>query len=192
MINDSWCNHNNIQELKSLCSLDLEFLTIKCRPHYLPREFSSIIITVVYIPQADPSSALIEVHWTLCILETIHPEAAFIVSRDFNKANLRSILSKFYQHIECATRAGSILDHCYSNFRDAYKALPRPAFGKSDHDSILLLPAYRQKLKQETPVLRSIQRWSDQSNSKLQDCFDHVDWDMFRIASDNNICCCIC
>lgn len=29
MINDSWCNHNNIQELKSFCSPDIEFLTIK-------------------------------------------------------------------------------------------------------------------------------------------------------------------
>ena len=50
MINETWCDHNNIQELKSFCSPDLEFLTIKCRPHYLPREFSAIIITVVYIP----------------------------------------------------------------------------------------------------------------------------------------------
>ena len=75
------------------------------------------------------------------------------------------------------------LDHCYSNFHDAYKVLPRPPFGKSDYDSILLL----QKLKQEVPVLRSIQLWSDQSDSTLQDCFDHVDWDMFRIASDNSI-----
>ncbi|CDQ92407.1 unnamed protein product [Oncorhynchus mykiss] len=49
------------------------------------------------------------------------------------------------------------------------------------------LPAYRQKLKQEAPALRSVQRWSDQSDSTLQDCFHHVDWDMFRIASDNNI-----
>ena len=24
-------------------------------------------------------------------------------------------------------------------------------------------------------------------DSTLQDCFDHVDWDMLRIASDNNI-----
>ena len=40
MINKSWCDHNNIQELKSFCSPDLEFLTIKCRSHYLPREFS--------------------------------------------------------------------------------------------------------------------------------------------------------
>ena len=36
-------------------------------------------------------------------------------------------------------------------------------------------------------MLRSIQCWSDQSDSKLQDCFDHVDWDTFRVASDNNI-----
>ena len=77
--------------------------------------------------------------------------------------------------------------HCYSNFRDTFKALPRPPFGKSDHDSILLLPAYRQKPEQEMPVLRSVQRWSDQSDSTLQDRFDHVDWDMFWIASDNNI-----
>ena len=30
MINETWCGHNNIQELKSFCSPDLEFLTIKC------------------------------------------------------------------------------------------------------------------------------------------------------------------
>ena len=135
----------------------------------------------VYPHKADTSTVLKELHWTLCKLETTYPEAAFIVAGDFNKANLKTRLPKFYQHIERATRAGKNLDHCYSNFND--KALPRPPFGKSDHDSILLLPAYRQKLKQETPVLRSVQRWSDQSDSTLQDCFDHVDWDMFRIAS---------
>uniref|UniRef100_A0A8C7VNF9 N-end rule aminoacyl transferase C-terminal domain-containing protein n=1 Tax=Oncorhynchus mykiss TaxID=8022 RepID=A0A8C7VNF9_ONCMY len=37
------------------------------------------------------------------------------------------------------------------------------------------------------PSLESVQRWSDQSDSTLQDCFDHVDWDMFRTASNNNI-----
>jgi hypothetical protein len=64
---------------------------------------------------------------------------------------------------------------------------PRPPFSKSDHDSLLLIPSYRQKLKQEAPVPRSIQCWSDQSQSMLQDCFDHADWDMFRVASENNI-----
>uniref|UniRef100_A0A8K9USR6 Reverse transcriptase domain-containing protein n=1 Tax=Oncorhynchus mykiss TaxID=8022 RepID=A0A8K9USR6_ONCMY len=186
MANVTWCDERNIQELKSFCSPDLEFLTSKCRPHYLPREFSSIIITAVYIPpQADTSMALNELYLTLCKLETIYPEAAFIVAGDFNKANLKTRLPKFYQHIDCATRGGKTLDHCYSNFRDAYKALPRPPFGKADHDSILLIPAYRQKLKQEAPTLRSVQRWSDQADSTFQDCFHHVDWEMFRTASDN-------
>jgi hypothetical protein len=137
----------------------------------------------VYIPlQADTKTAIKELHWALCRLETIYPEAAFFVAGDFNRINLRTRLPKFYQHIDCSTRASNTLNHYYSHFRNAYKALPRPTFGKSDQDSILLLPSYRQKLKQETPVLRAIQRWSDQSDSMLQDCFDHVDKNMFRVA----------
>jgi hypothetical protein len=58
--------------------------------------------------------------------------------------------------------------------------------GKSDNASILFLPSYRQKLKQDG-LFRTIQSWSDQSQSTLQDYFDHADWDMFRVASDNNI-----
>uniref|UniRef100_A0A8C8HVT9 MABP domain-containing protein n=1 Tax=Oncorhynchus tshawytscha TaxID=74940 RepID=A0A8C8HVT9_ONCTS len=69
------------------------------------------------------------------------------------------------------------LDHCYSLFRC-------PPFGKSDKDSILLLPSYRQKLKQEVPVLRSIQCRSDQSESMLQDCYDHADWDNVDVYTD--------
>jgi hypothetical protein len=66
LINNSWCNCNNIQELKSFCSRDLEFLTIKCRLYYLPMELSLVIVTAVYIPpQADITTALKELHWTL-------------------------------------------------------------------------------------------------------------------------------
>ena len=36
----------------------------------------------------------------------------------------------------------AIVDHCYSNFRNAYKALPRPPFAKADNDSIMLITAY--------------------------------------------------
>ncbi|CDQ74389.1 unnamed protein product [Oncorhynchus mykiss] len=40
----------------------------------------------------------------------------------------------------------------------------------------------RQKLKQEVPILRTIQRWSDQLESTLQDCFDHPYWEMLRVS----------
>ncbi len=122
--------------------------------------------------------------------ETAHPDAAFIITGDFNKANFRTIAPKYFQHVTINTRGDQhhrTLDHCYSPFRDAYKSLPRPPFGKSDHSSILLLPAYRQKLKREAPALRTVQCWLDQSDAILQDCFDHVDWDMFRAASDDDI-----
>ena len=112
----------------------------------------------IYPPQADTSMAQNKLYLTLCKLESIYPEAAFIVAGDFNKANLKTRLPKLYQHIDCATRAGKTLDHCYSNFRDAYKALPRSPFGKADHDSILLIPANRQKLKQEAEVCSTLVR----------------------------------
>ena len=97
--------------------------------------------------------ALKELHLSLCKLETTYPEVAFIVAGDFNKANLNTKLPKFYQHIDCATRADKTLDHCYSNIRNAGNALP--PFGKADHKLILLLPAYRQRLKQEAPQVCS-------------------------------------
>ena len=64
------------------------------------------------------------------------------------------------------------------------QTLPRPPFGKSDHNSNLLIPAYEQKLKQEAPVTQSIKQWSDEADAKLQDCFAITDWNMFRDSSD--------
>ncbi len=159
-----------------------------CQPFWLPREFTTIIITAVFIPpQANTDQALRELYGNISEQETAHPDVAFVVTGDFNKANFRTIAPKYLQHITINTRGDHVLDHCYSPFRDAYKSLRCPPFGKSDHSSVLLLPAYRQKLKREAPALRTIQCWSDQSDAILQDCFDHVDWDMFRAASDDDI-----
>ncbi len=187
-INNLWCDERNILSIKSFCSPDLEFHMLLCRPFWLPREFTAIIITAVYIPpQANTDQVLRELYRNISEQETTHPDAAFIITGDFNKANFRTIAPKYFQHVTINTRGDCILDHCYTSFRDAYKSLPCPPFGKSDHSSVLLLPAYRQKLKHEAPALRTIQCWSDQSDATLQDCFDHVDWDMFRAASDDNI-----
>ena len=60
-----------------------------------------------------------------------------------------------------------ILDYLYSTHRDLYTALPRPPFGKSVRYSILLISAYKQKLKQEAPVTQSIKKWSDKADAKL-------------------------
>jgi hypothetical protein len=36
-------------------------------------------------PKADTTTAIKDLQWILCELETIYPEAAFIVARDFDK-----------------------------------------------------------------------------------------------------------
>ncbi len=102
-INNSWCNERNIHSIKCFCSPDLEFHTLLCRPFWLPREFTVIIITAVYIPpQANTDQALKELYRNISEQETTHPDAAFITG-DFNKANFRTIAPKYFQHVTINT-----------------------------------------------------------------------------------------
>ncbi len=62
-INNSWCDERNLHSIQSFCSPDLEFHMLLCRPFWLPREFTAIIITAVYIPpQANTDQALKELY----------------------------------------------------------------------------------------------------------------------------------
>ncbi len=185
-INKKWCDPRNISILSRSCSPHLEHLSIICRPFYLPREFSSIVITSVYIPpQADTSLALSNLHDVLSGYNNKHPDAAFIVAGDFNKANLKKVLPNFHQHISCPTRGLNTLDHCYTPLKNAYKAHSLPAFGKSDHAAIFLTPEYKQRIVHELPVEREVTRWYSQSEAMLQASLDDVDWDMFRASSSD-------
>ncbi len=185
-INKKWCDPRNISILSRSCSPHLEHLSIICRPFYLPREFSSTVVTAVYIPpQADSSLALSKLHDELSGYINIHPDAACIVAGDFNKANLKKVIPNFHQHISCPTRGLNTLDHCYTQFKNAHKAHSLPAFGKSDHAAIFLTPDYKQRILQEPPVEREVTRWSPHSEATLQASLDDVDWDMFRASSSD-------
>lgn len=95
------------------CSADLEYLIVKCRPFYLPREFTSTIITGAFIPpSANDKLATSEIHAAISKQQPAHPEAAFIVAGDFN---LKTVLAKFYQHVSCHTRGDKTLDHVYTS-----------------------------------------------------------------------------
>ncbi len=105
MINKKWCDPRNISILSRSCSPHLEHLSIVCHPFYLPRDFSSIVITAVYIPpQADTSLALSKLHDVLSGYINKHPDAASIIARDFNKANLWKVMPNFHQHVSCPSR----------------------------------------------------------------------------------------
>ncbi|KAK1792027.1 hypothetical protein P4O66_001757 [Electrophorus voltai] len=186
MVNNSWCNNANVVTLACSCSPNLELLALKLRPFYLPREFTSVIINTVYIPpQANMDTALWELHEALTQFQAQHRDAALIVVGDFNSANLKRAVPNLYQHITFPTRGNRTLDHCYTPYKDSYKALAHPPFGKSDHAAIFLLPKYKQRLKREAPVQREVARWTDQSVAALQDALDDADWDMFRRSTDD-------
>ncbi|KAK1795637.1 hypothetical protein P4O66_001130 [Electrophorus voltai] len=159
MVNNSWCNNANVVTLARSCSPNLELLALKFHPFYLPREFTSVIINTVYIPpQANMDTAL---------------------------ANLKRAVPNLYQHVTFPTRGNRTLDYCYTPYKDSYKALAQPPFGKSDHAAIFLLLKYKQRLKQEAPVQREVARWTDQSVAALQDALNDADWNMFRRSTDD-------
>lgn len=73
---------------------------------------SSIIITAVYVPpDATAKLAMKELCSAVNKLQTVHPDGAFIIAGDFNHANLRSVLPKFYQNVSCPTRGANTLDN---------------------------------------------------------------------------------
>lgn len=93
---------------------------------------------------------------------------------------MQSVLPKFHQYVKSVTRGENILDHVYSNIKHAYRAIPLPHFGQSDHLSLLLSPAYTLLRRSTRPTTKSVTTWPDNTLSRQQDCFEQTDWDMFE------------
>jgi len=71
-------------------------------------------------------------HYVLCWHQTQHPDAAVVVEGDFNRANLKKVMSNFHQHIKCATRGERTLDNCYMPFKRGLSS-PIGQVGPSPH-----------------------------------------------------------
>uniref|UniRef100_A0A8C1LL36 Reverse transcriptase domain-containing protein n=1 Tax=Cyprinus carpio TaxID=7962 RepID=A0A8C1LL36_CYPCA len=187
-INDAWCRDAVV--ICKHCSPLVEFMIIKCRPFYLPREYTAILLVSVYIPpnnnNCNRNDALNELYQHISEQQTAHPDAFLIIAGDFNHADLKSVFPKIHQHINFPTRGNNILDFVYITQRGAYKALPLPHLGASDHITVMLTPAYRLLVKVAKPVQKQIQVWPEGSSEALQDCFDTTDWNMFKQAATYN------
>ena len=142
-----------------------EYLMINCRPHYLPREFSSILFVAVYLPpqtDAGTKTTLNELYKAISKQENAHPEAALLVVGDVNAGKQISFTSM--SHVQPENNFFNKIKLC-TTFTPHTNALPHSPLGKSDHNSTLLIPAYKQKLKQEVPVTRSIRKWSEDADA---------------------------
>ncbi len=187
-INDAWCRDSVV--VCKHCSPLVEFMIIKCRPFYLPREYTAILLVAVYIPpssnNSNRSEALNDLYQHISEQQTAHPDAFLILAVDFNHADLKSVFPKMHQHIDFPTRGNNTLDFVYTTQRGAYKALPLPHLGASDHITVMLMPAYRPLVKVIKPIYKQIQVWPEGSSEALQDCFDTTDWNMFKQAATYN------
>ncbi|KAK3557674.1 hypothetical protein QTP70_033516, partial [Hemibagrus guttatus] len=140
-IHTEWCK--NFVLVSSYCSSLVEFVTVRCRPFYLPREFTTAFIFGVYIPlSANAKEALCELYGAISELQNAHPNGLFLIAGDFNHVNLKSVLPKFHQYVDFATRGTNTLDLVYTNIPGAYRAEPWPHLCYSDHISVMLIPAY--------------------------------------------------
>lgn len=94
-----------------LCSPDLEF----------------IIFTVVCIPpQANTKLAMAEQYETTTV-EFSSRGFVFVTAGDFNHANLKTVLPRFYQFLDLPVRGNNKLDDVNCNIPNAYNTLtPTP------------------------------------------------------------------
>ncbi|XP_051956747.1 uncharacterized protein LOC127625478 [Xyrauchen texanus] len=170
--------------VSSYCSSLVELVTVRCRTFYLPWEFTTVIITGVYIPpSANAKEVLSELYGAMSELQNAHPDGLFIVTGDFNHVNLKTVLPKFHQYVDFATSGAKMLDLFYTNIPGAYRAEPRPHLGYSDHISVMLIPAYRPFVRFTKLLQKQVKTWPAGAISALQDCFECTDWQMFREAA---------
>ncbi len=105
--------------------------------------------------------------------------------RPTRHTNLFCELPKYRQHVTCPTRDSNILDHCYTTIKNAYLSVPRAALGLSDHCLIHLIPTYVQKLKSAKPVVKTVKRWTNETEQVLQACLDITDWSVFEATAND-------
>ncbi|KAF7647947.1 hypothetical protein LDENG_00164230 [Lucifuga dentata] len=110
----------------------------------------------------------------------MYPEAVHIIAGDFNQADLKAVLPKFYQHVKCATRGENTLDKVYFNIKLGFRAKPLPHLGQSDHMSLFLIPAYTPLSKSAPVTSRTVNTWPEGASQQLQDCFQSTNWDIFE------------
>ncbi len=140
-------------------------MVIKCWPFYLRVEYTAILLIIVYIPPSsnnnnnNRSEALNELYQHISEQQTAHPNAFLILAGDFNHADLKRVFPKIHQHIDFPTCGDSTLDFFYTTQRGAYKALPLPYLGTSDHITVMLIPAYKPIVKVTKPAHKQIQVW---------------------------------
>ena len=118
-------------------------------------------------------------------LSSLSPDAPCFVLGDFNKCRLNRVLPHFKQYVTCFTYKDKTIDLCYGNIPGAFTSRPLSGLGRSDHNMVHLIPAYRQKLKRSKPLTRSVKTWRKEDIESLNGCFLCTDWSIFHTGTSS-------
>ena len=81
--NKKWSHPNSVTVKHKHCSPAVEILAVGIHPHYLPREFSHVLVTVVYVPpSADAKEAADTIASHMHDLDDRVPNAIKIITGD--------------------------------------------------------------------------------------------------------------
>lgn len=64
---------------------------------------------------------------------------------------------------------------------------PSAPLGRSDHNLVHLLPAYKPRVQQQPASTKVQRRWSTEADQALMDCFETTDWETLRRPHGDNI-----
>ncbi|PIK47650.1 hypothetical protein BSL78_15480 [Apostichopus japonicus] len=174
-----WCNNLSVKQ--KICTPDIESLTIGLRPFYLPREFTQILVTAVYIhPKANADNAHNQLKATINRIENSHPDAVNLIMGDFNHCKIDDLLPTYTQYIDLPTRNNTTLDMCYGNVNGSnYKVKALAQLGSSDHSIIHMSPKYHRELERSKPIEKTQLSWNKEAVDQLRGCFECTDWNVF-------------
>ncbi|CDQ57272.1 unnamed protein product [Oncorhynchus mykiss] len=177
LVRDQWCKSILVRE--TLCTPNIELLSVSLQPYYLPSEFPQLFVTVVYIQLKANIIKASEIIYNLSQkLESHSPKAPKFIFGDFNNCTLHKVLRTYHQYVKCHTRKNRTLDLCYGTIPKAFSATTRHPMGTSDHNVANLL-------EREKPTVKTVQIWNDNSITCLQGCFDCTMWEVFEYSSSD-------
>ena len=174
-VNEQWCHPNNIAMKHKSCSQNAKIFIMGFHSHYIPREYSHVILTTIYVPNTTVANkAALEISEALINYESSAPDALLLINGDFNHCNLLQSWNQYYQHIHCTTRNTATLDYCYS-----YSAIQMASLGESDHNLVFVRPKYLPIIQHIKPKTVLVKNWTAEGITMLQGAFECTDWNVF-------------
>ena len=116
-VNTNWCNIVTVRD--TLCTPDIELLTVSSGSFDFPLEFPQLFTLVYMHPHANVSKAAEILTSIIYRLDSLSPDAPKLIFGDFYQFKMGKTLKTYHQYVTCATRHNKTLDLCFGTVPEA-------------------------------------------------------------------------